>query len=67
MADVVGFSGAIIFDATKPDGTLRKLLDTSKLTSLGWRPRIELREGLASTYDSFKRTLPNNSQRLLAS
>ena len=67
VADVVGFSGAIVFDATKPDGTPRKLLDTSKLTSLGWRPRIELREGLTSTYDWFKRTLPNNSQRLRAS
>lgn len=39
------------FDPTKPDGTPRKLLDTSRLTALGWRPGIGLKEGLRSTYD----------------
>jgi GDP-L-fucose synthase len=47
---VVGFDGAISFDRTKPDGTPRKLLNVSRLTALGWRHRITLHEGLASTY-----------------
>ena len=50
VADVVGFTGAIQWDASKPDGMPRKLLDTSRITELGWRPRISLRDGLASTY-----------------
>jgi GDP-L-fucose synthase len=50
MALVVGYTGSIVFDATKPDGTPRKLLDSSRVFSLGFRPRHSLREGLASTY-----------------
>ncbi len=50
---VVGFEGAIEFDATKPDGTPRKLLDTTRLTELGWVPRIGLEVGLRSTYAWF--------------
>ena len=50
ICDVVGFEGQLVFDTSKPDGTPRKLLDTSKLTGLGWRPRITLREGIAQTY-----------------
>jgi GDP-L-fucose synthase len=50
VADVVGFRGKLRFDTSKPDGTPRKLLDTSKLTQLGWTPRIRLREGLADAY-----------------
>jgi GDP-L-fucose synthase len=42
------------FDATKPDGTPRKLLDISKIESLGWKPTIPLREGVARTYEWFK-------------
>lgn len=49
MKDVVGYDGAIAFDASKPDGTPRKLLDSSRILSLGWRPKYALREGLAST------------------
>jgi len=48
---VVGFKGSVRFDPSKPDGTPRKLLDTSRLTALGWTPRIELDPGLRSTYD----------------
>ena len=55
IARVVGFGGEIITDPTQPDGTPRKLLDTRKLASLGWRPRISLEEGLASTYAWFLR------------
>ena len=50
VADVVGFEGETVFDASKPDGTPRKLLDVSKLRGLGWRPRIGLREGIDQTY-----------------
>jgi GDP-L-fucose synthase len=50
IAAVVGYTGRIITDPSKPDGTPRKLLDISKITSLGWRPRIRLEQGLASTY-----------------
>ena len=50
MAEVVGFSGKIAFDTSKPDGTPRKLLDVSKLSQLGWKASISLREGLKSTY-----------------
>ena len=51
IADTVGFRGALKFDPAKPDGPPRKLLDTTRLTSLGWRPAIRLKAGLASTYD----------------
>jgi GDP-L-fucose synthase len=49
IAKVVGFRGGITTDETKPDGTPRKLLDVSKLTKLGWKPKIGLKEGIAST------------------
>jgi GDP-L-fucose synthase len=50
IADVVGFTGAIVTDPSKPDGTPRKLLDVSRLRALGWKPAIELADGVASTY-----------------
>jgi GDP-L-fucose synthase len=50
----VGYGGRLIFDPTKPDGTPRKLLDTSRLSALGWRPRVTLRDGIALTYDWFR-------------
>lgn len=53
IADVVGFKGTISCDLTKPDGTLRKLLDVSKLRSLGWQSTIKLNEGLKETYRWF--------------
>src|SRR5713101_98832 len=53
ICDVVGFDGELTWDATKPDGTPRKLLDVTKLTNLGWRPTIPLRDGIARTYDWF--------------
>lgn len=51
IAELVGFDGRLEFDASKPDGTLRKLLDTSRMTALGWQPTIPLRTGIAKTYD----------------
>jgi GDP-L-fucose synthase len=50
MTRVVGYSGELVFDASKPDGTPRKLLDVSKLNGLGWTARITLEDGLRSTY-----------------
>jgi GDP-L-fucose synthase len=49
----VGFAGEITWDTSKPDGTPRKLLDTSKINNLGWFPSIELEDGIASTYEWF--------------
>jgi GDP-L-fucose synthase len=50
---VVGFAGELRFDPSKPDGTPRKLLDTSRLTALGWSPKIDLEAGIRSTYEWF--------------
>jgi GDP-L-fucose synthase len=50
IMDVVGFEGEIRFDASKPDGTPRKLLDVSRMSALGWKARIGLREGIEQTY-----------------
>jgi GDP-L-fucose synthase len=55
ICDVVGFDGELAWDATKPDGTPRKLLDISKLRRLGWQPATPLRDGIAQTYDWFLR------------
>jgi len=54
VKDVVGYEGRVRFDASKPDGTPQKLLDVTRLHTLGWRYRIELASGLAQTYDWFK-------------
>ncbi|MDH7973392.1 GDP-L-fucose synthase [Sphingomonas sp. AR_OL41] len=50
---VVGFDGDLVFDASKPDGVMRKLVDVSKINALGWRHRYGLEEGLAGTYRWF--------------
>jgi GDP-L-fucose synthase len=50
VADVVGYRGDIVFDTAKPDGTPRKLLDVSRISDLGWRPSVALRDGIAETY-----------------
>lgn len=50
IGDIVGYSGRLRFDPSKPDGTPRKLLDITRLRSLGWAPKISLREGIAATY-----------------
>lgn len=55
ICEVVGFKGALAWDSSKPDGTPRKLLDVTKLRGLGWKPTISLREGIATTYDWFKK------------
>jgi GDP-L-fucose synthase len=53
VAEAVGFDGRLIFDASKPDGTPRKLLDSSRLSSLGWRPKTALSQGLKQAYGQF--------------
>ena len=53
IADVVGYSGDLEWDTSKPDGTPRKLLDVTRMKSLGWEPAIGLREGIESTYAGF--------------
>jgi GDP-L-fucose synthase len=59
VAQAVGFKGSIRYDASKPDGTPRKLLDTTRLKARGWQPRIALKEGIAATYRWF---LENQNQ-----
>ena len=54
---IVEYKGKVIFDTTKPDGMLRRLLDSSKIQSLGFKPKISLREGLRLTYQDY---LANN-------
>lgn len=53
VKDTVGFKGQLIQDTTKPDGTPRKLMDTSRIRALGWAPTLTLKEGLARTYQEF--------------
>ena len=55
IGKIVGYSGDIQHDLTKPDGTPRKLMDVSKLHSFGWKARISLEEGLRSVYEEFKK------------
>lgn len=54
VCDVVGYDGAIVHDLAKPDGTARKLLDSTRLQALGWGPSIELRQGLEETYKWYR-------------
>ena len=54
VKQIVGFEGDIITDATKPDGTPRKLLDVSKLTNLGWKASISLEEGIQKVFEEIK-------------
>jgi GDP-L-fucose synthase len=62
IAKVTGFTGRLTFDTTKPDGTPRKLLDVSKLKSLGWTPSITLEQGLTNAYTWFKTNQANFRQ-----
>ncbi|MGC8774365.1 MAG: NAD-dependent epimerase/dehydratase family protein, partial [Chlorobaculum sp.] len=53
VMEVIGFNGEIVFDAEKPDGTPRKLLNIDRLLELGWKAKTALRDGIAKTYDEF--------------
>jgi len=57
IARVLGFTGRFVFDPTKPDGAPRKHLDVAKLSALGWRPRIDLTEGIRQTYDWYRTSI----------
>ena len=57
VAEIVGYTGDIEWDATKPDGTPRKWLDSSRLREQGWKPKISLREGLETTYKWYSSNL----------
>jgi GDP-L-fucose synthase len=59
IREIVGFEGVIVWDSAKPDGTPRKLLDVSRITALGWEPRIKLEEGILSTYDWYLANAPS--------
>jgi GDP-L-fucose synthase len=61
---VVGYTGELVFDPSKPDGTPRKLLDVSRMTALGWRPRIPLEEGLRTAYADFLTSLQQGTARI---
>ncbi len=51
VKEVVGYEGDLVFDTTKPDGTPRKLMDSSRIHKLGWKPKISLRDGIAKVYE----------------
>ncbi|WP_120301578.1 MULTISPECIES: GDP-L-fucose synthase [unclassified Sphingomonas] len=53
VSEVTGFKGNIVFDASKPDGAMRKLMDSSRLNALGWKPRVRLEQGIRSAYSWF--------------
>jgi GDP-L-fucose synthase len=55
ISNIVGYKGKIVHDTNKPDGTPRKLLDVSRINSLGWKYKTELQDGIIKTYDFFKR------------
>ena len=54
VKEIVGFEGEIVFDADKPDGTMQKLLDVSRMAELGWKAKMSLREGIEMTYEFYK-------------
>ena len=57
IKDTVGYTGDIIYDHNKPDGTMQKLTDNTKVLRLGWKPKTSMQEGLKATYAAFKETL----------
>lgn len=54
ISQITGFKGEIIYDTSRPDGTVRKLMDSSKMNQLGWSPKIDLKNGILKTYNLFK-------------
>ena len=56
IAGIVGFEGSFVFDSTKPDGTPRKLVDTSKMKAIGWSSGISLENGIRDLYDHWLRS-----------
>jgi GDP-L-fucose synthase len=56
VREIVGFDGKLVYDSSKPDGTARKLLDVSRLSEMGWRPKVLLAEGIRATYEWFMKS-----------
>ena len=59
VCEVVGYTGELVFDPSKPDGTPRKLLDSQRLNVLGWRPQISLQDGIRNAYEWFLGSVKN--------
>jgi GDP-L-fucose synthase len=64
VAQTIGFTGEILTDSSKPDGTPRKLLDISKIKATGWHPAVPFKDGLAAAYQDFKTSLDAGGARL---
>jgi len=64
IAQAVGFEGRIVYDATKPNGTMQKLLDSARINALGWKPRMDEKTGLKSAYQDFLGLLKAEEARL---
>jgi GDP-L-fucose synthase len=64
ISEIVGYKGSIKWDTSKPNGTPRKLLDTSKINSLGWSPKISLTEGITTTYGWFLGEINKNNSTI---
>ena len=60
IKNIVGFSGDLLFDHSKPDGTPRKLMDISRLSALGWKPKIKLEQGITSVYKDYEARFTEN-------
>jgi GDP-L-fucose synthase len=63
VANVTGFNGRIVFDTSKPDGTMRKLMDSGRLTAMGWKPSVALSEGIKETYAWFCTNVTQSTSR----
>ena len=57
VCEVLGFEGSLVFDTSKPDGTPRKLMDIGRLIALGWKPRVNLKEGIRDAHEWFLKNL----------
>lgn len=57
ISGIVDYKGKISFDTSKPDGTVRKLMESSKILALGWKPKINLKDGISATYELFKHSM----------
>lgn len=66
IAKVTGFTGEIVFDSSKPDGAMRKLMDSGRLTAMGWKPTVDLAQGVQETYDWFRTNVATSRSALVA-
>src|SRR5207249_4953647 len=62
---IVGFRGEIVWDTSKPDGTPRKLMDSSRLFAMGWRPQVDLEAGIRLAYEDFLDSCKNSARPLM--